>query len=102
MLQQELQGVQAKRRINEARLNNGLGATLQASVGYNQSAGDFDLAYRDLRNAQRLALSVQTPLIQWGQRSGQIEAARADENRIEANQRLAREQLMQEAHFAVL
>jgi outer membrane protein TolC len=102
MSQQELQGVQARRRINEARLNNGLGATLQASVGYNQTAGDLDLAYRDLRNAQRLALSVQMPLIQWGQRSAQVEAAKADENRVTANQQLAREQLMQEAHFAVL
>ncbi|MGQ0649422.1 MAG: TolC family protein [Gemmatimonadaceae bacterium] len=102
MSQQELQGVQAKRRINEARLNNGFGATLQASVGYNQSATGFDLAYRDLRNAQRLAVAVQMPLIQWGQRSASIEAAKADENRVDANQRLAREQLMQEAHFAVL
>ena len=102
MSQQDLQGVQARRRINEARLNNGFGATLQASVGYNQTAGDLDLAYRDLRNAQRLALSVQMPLIQWGQRGAQVEAARADQNRVTANQQFAREQLVQEAYFAVL
>lgn len=102
MTTQELQAVQARRRVTEARLNEGIGATLQASVGYNQSASDFDLAYRDLRNAQRLSVAVTMPLVQWGARSASIQAARADEGRVEANRRLAREQLMQEAHFAVL
>ncbi len=100
--QQELQTVQARRRVNEARRNSGFGARLQASVGYNQSASDLDLAYRDLRNAQRFSLAVDMPLIQWGARSAEIEAARAEEVRAESNQRLAREELIQEAHFAAL
>jgi outer membrane protein TolC len=102
MTQQELFEVQARRRTNEAKRNTGFGATLEASIGYNQSASDFDLAYRDLRNAQRLSVAVQTPIISWGQRSGQVEAARADESRTEANRRQAREQLIQEAHFGAL
>lgn len=100
--QQELQTVQARRRVNEARRNSGFGARLQASVGYNQSASDFDLAYRDLRNAQRFSLAVDMPLIQWGARSAEIEAAKAEEVRTESNRRLAREELIQEAHFAAL
>jgi outer membrane protein TolC len=99
---QELQTVQAKRRVNEARRNSGFGARLQASVGYNQSASDLDLAYRDLRNAQRFSLAVDMPILQWGARSADIEAAKAEENRAESNRRLAREELMQEAHFAAL
>jgi outer membrane protein TolC len=102
MKDQELQGVQARRRVNEARLSNGFGANLQASVGFNQSGSDVDLVYRDLRNAQRVQLSVQMPLIQWGARGAQIEAARADQDRVEYTRRLAREQLIQEAHFAAL
>ncbi len=98
----ELNEVQAKRRVSEARLNSGFGATLQASVGYNQSSPDLDLAYRDLRNAQRLSVALSTPLVNWGQRSAQVHAARADEQRVEANRRLNREQIMQEAHFAAL
>lgn len=100
--QQELQTVQAKRRVSEARYNTGFGAQLEASVGYNQSASDFDLAYRDLRNAQRFSLSVSMPIVQWGARSAEIDAAKAEENRAESNRRLAREELMQEAHFAAL
>lgn len=102
MTQQELQTMQARRRLDEAKRNTGLGARLQASVGYNQSADDLDLAYRDLRNAQRFSLALEMPLVQWGARSGDIQAARADENRAEYDQRLAREELIQEAHFAAL
>ncbi len=98
----QLQDVQAKRRVNEARRTNGVGATLQASVGLNQTASDVNLAYRDLLNQQRLSLSVQMPIVQWGVRSSEVQAARADQDRAASTARLAREQTAQEAHFAAL
>jgi outer membrane protein TolC len=42
------------------------------------------------------------PLVQWGGRSAQIQAARADQDRIASTTRATREQTAQEAHFAVL
>lgn len=101
-LELELQDVQARRRINEARLNNGIGATLLAAVGLNQTAGDVNAAYRDLLNQQRFSLALQMPIVQWGARSNDIQAARADQDRVAATGRAAREQLIQDAHFAVL
>lgn len=101
-LELELQDVQARRRINEARLNNGIGATLLAAVGLNQSAGDVNAAYRDLLNQQRFSLALQMPIVQWGARSNDIQAARADQDRVTATGRAAREQLIQDAHFAAL
>lgn len=101
-LELELQDVQARRRINEARLNNGIGATLLAAVGLNQTAGDMNAAYRDLLNQQRFSLALQMPIVQWGARSNDIQAARADQDRVTATGRAAREQLIQDAHFAVL
>lgn len=101
-LELELQDVQARRRINEARLNNGVGATLLATVGLNQTAGDVNAAYRDLLNQQRFSLALQMPIVQWGARSNDIQAARADQDRVAATGRIAREQLVQEAHFAAL
>ncbi|MCC6930168.1 MAG: TolC family protein [Gemmatimonadaceae bacterium] len=98
----ELQDVQARRRINEARLNNGIGATLLASVGLNQTASDVNAAYRDLLNQQRFSLALQMPIVQWGARSNDIQAARADQDRVAATSRVAREQLVQDAHFAAL
>lgn len=98
----ELQEVQADRSVSEARFGTGPGASLQASMGFNQTAGVLDEAYRDLREAQRINLSVSMPIVQWGGRSARIQAARLDGTRVEHTTRQAREQLRQDAHFAAL
>lgn len=98
----ELQDVQARRRIREAQLNNGFGATVQASMGFNQTANDVGNVYSDLLQAQRFSVAVEMPLIQWGGRKAAIAAARADRDRVEATSRQAREQTVQDAHFAAL
>ena len=98
----KLQDVQARRRISEARLNNGPGATLTASYGYNATASDMNLAYRDLANAQQLTLGVSVPLIRWGANSAEVQAARADLDRVTSSSTTAREQVTQDAHFAAL
>jgi len=98
----ELQGVQAKRRVSEAKLNNGFGATVSATVGFNQRASVLDDAYHDLAQRQQYAVSVQMPIVQWGNRKAQVEAAQADEDRAKSNARAGREQAAEEAHFAAL
>lgn len=96
----ELQGVQAKRRVTEAKLNNGFSARVSATVGFNQRASVFDDAYHDLAQRQQYGVQVQMPLIQWGNRKGQVEAARAEEDRAAANARATRDAAAEEAHFA--
>ena len=98
----ELQTVQAKRHVTEAKLNNGFGATVSATVGFNQRASVFDEAYRDLAQRQNYGLSVQVPIVQWGNRKAQVEAAKADEDRAKANARATRDAAAEEAHFAAL
>lgn len=102
VLDLELQEVQSDRAVSEARWGTGFGASLNASVGLNQTGDQLDAVYRDLREAQRFNLSVSMPLVQWGGRSARIQAARLDERRVEHTTRQAREQLQQEAHFAAL
>jgi outer membrane protein TolC len=102
MSELELQAVQAKREIAEARLNNGMGATVNASVGFNQTAQDLNLAYQDLLQQQRFALGVSIPIVQWGARGGAIQAARADQRRVDALAKSAREQIAQDARFGAL
>jgi len=102
MLELELQEVQADRRIAEARFGSGFGGTLTASMGLNQSAGTLDQAYRDLREAQRFQVGVSLPIVQWGGRSANIQAARLDGDRVDYLARQTREQTAQEAHFAAL
>jgi outer membrane protein TolC len=98
----QLQAVQAKRRVTEAKLNNGFGATVSATVGFNQRASVLDEAYRDLAQRQQYGVTVQVPIVQWGNRKGQVEAARADEDRANANARATRDAAAEEAHFAAL
>jgi outer membrane protein TolC len=98
----ELQAVQAKRAVTEAKLNNGVGATVTASVGFNQQASVLDGAYRDLTQRQQYGVSIQMPIVQWGNRKAQVEAAKADQDRANANARATRDAAAEDAHFAAL
>ncbi|MGH7679467.1 MAG: TolC family protein [Gemmatimonadaceae bacterium] len=97
----ELQTVQSKRRVAEARLGGGPGAVLQASVGFNQPP-DSILLYRDLLQAQRLSIALQIPVLSWGARGADVQAARVDQKRVEATTQQSRLQLAQDAHFSAL
>ena len=98
----ELQSVQAKRALTEAKLNNGFGATVTATVGFNQRASVLDDAYRDLSQRQQYGVSIQMPIVQWGNRKAQVEAAKADQDRANANARATRDAAAEDAHFAAL
>ena len=98
----ELQSVQAKRALTEAKLNNGFGATVTATVGFNQEAPVLDAAYRDLAQRQQYGVRVQMPIVQWGNRKGQVEAAKADQDRANASARASRDAAAEDAHFAAL
>jgi outer membrane protein len=98
----DLQIVQQKRRVAEARRNTGFGATVTASVGYNQTAETFNDAYRSPLQSQQFSVGVEMPLVQWGARKAGIEAAKADEERVETDVRVLRERRAQDARFAAL
>ena len=95
-----LEELQARRAVSEARLENGFGATVQASLGFNATASEFDFAYRNLLEARQATVSVEIPLVQWGARHAEIEAAKAELERTESEGEVALEQVEQEAHFA--
>ena len=98
----ELQEVQARRRITEAKLANGIGATVQASYGYNATAPEAGLAYQNLLEARQLTLSVQVPLWQWGAHGEDIRAAEAERDRTESLGQSTLEQVAHDARYAAL
>lgn len=102
MSEVELQQVQARRNVTTARLSNGVGATLQASYGFNATAPRFGAVYGDLQEARQFSLAVQMPLWQWGARGEGIAAARAEQERAEVLGEVTIQQTAQEAHFAAL
>jgi outer membrane protein TolC len=98
----ELQDVQARRRVTEAKLSTGIGATLQASYGYNATGAEASLAYEKLQEARTFSLSLSMPLLQWGSHKESIQAAEADRERVASLGKSTMEQTAQDAHFAAL
>jgi len=98
----ELQDVQARRRVTQAKLANGIGATVQASYGYNATAPEAGLAYQNLLEARQLTLSVQVPLWQWGAHGEDIRAAEAERDRAESLGQSTLEQVAHDARYAAL
>lgn len=102
MSELEIQTLTARRGVANARSGDGRGANVTASVGFNQTAPDMGLAYQDLLQSQRFSLGVEIPVFQWGAHRNDVQAAKAEEKRVQANTTVAREQLIQDAHFAAL
>jgi outer membrane protein TolC len=102
MEQNDLDDVSTKRRTTEARLNNRFNASISASVGFNQTAPVFGQAYQSPLGKQQLQVGVNMPMVQWGAGRADIEAAKADEIRVTANNRSRRDALVEDARFSVL
>ncbi|WP_284352340.1 TolC family protein [Roseisolibacter agri] len=98
----ELQEVRAERALRTARLENGFGMTVRASYGYNQTAPIFNGAYQSLLNQQTANVGVEMPLVQWRAGKAAVEAARAEQDRVETQTRLARANQEQDARFSAL
>lgn len=98
----DLQDATARRSVSEARFNGGPGATVNATYGYNATGSSRNEVYRDLQQAQQFSLNIQVPLISWGARGADVQAARAELLRVQSTSHVAREQARQDAHFAVL
>jgi outer membrane protein len=97
-----LQEVQARRRITEAQLASGIGASIVASYGFNATAPDRRQVYDNLLEARGFSMGVQIPLWQWGARGENVRAAEADRDRTTSLGQSTMEQTAQEAHFAAL
>jgi outer membrane protein len=97
-----LQDVQARRRVTEARLADGIGATVLASYGFNATAPGMRLAYQNLLEARQLSVAVEVPLWQWGAHGDGVQAAEADRERVTMQSEATLAQLALDARFAAL
>jgi outer membrane protein TolC len=97
-----LRDVQARREVARARLATGIGATIQASFGYNATAPEASQAYQNLLEARQLTVSVQVPLWQWGARGEGVRAAQSEHERTRNLGEAALDQTAYEARFAAL
>lgn len=83
----------------KARQPCDLGATVNATYGYNATGSAMNDVYRDLQQAQMFSLNVQVPLITWGARGADVQAAKAELNRVQSQAAVSREQARQGGAF---
>ena len=97
-----LQQVRADRQVATTRSENGFGATLQASYGFNAAASEMEQAYRDLLEAERVTVSVDVPVWQWGAGRAAVRAAETERDGVEIAGRMTTDRVALEARFAAL
>lgn len=79
----QLQKLQARRDVAQAKGNNGLSATISASLGYNQTAEALEDLYEDPLDRQTFNMQVDIPLFEWGKGSSSIKAIESERERVE-------------------
>jgi outer membrane protein TolC len=102
MEQGSLDDVLTKRNTTTARLSNRFNASIVASAGFNQTAPILHDAYQSPLGKQTLTVGVNMPMLQWGAGHADIEAAKADEQRTQSNNKVRRDALVEDARFSAL
>jgi outer membrane protein TolC len=100
--QSSLDLVRSRREIADAKANNRFTASIQASAGFNQTASAFGQAYQSPLGKQTLTVGVNLPMVQWGAGKADVEGAKATEQRTIANNKIRRDQLVEDARFSAL
>ncbi|MFI5228196.1 MAG: TolC family protein [Gemmatimonadales bacterium] len=100
--QNDLDKTQTQREITEAKLNNRFNATISASLGFNQTASALGHSYDSPLGKQALVVGLNMPMIQWGAGHSDVEAARADDQRVAANNKARTDALAEDARFSAL
>ncbi len=86
-----LQLLNANRKVAERRSQSGLNADIQANMGYDKNASSFDNVYRSPFGDQRgVSVSLNIPILDWGERRGQIQMAKSERNVTEISVKQAR------------
>ncbi len=81
ILNMQRQLLNANRRVAETRSQSGLNANIQANLGFDKNADSFDNVYRAPFGDQRgVSISLNIPIVDWGQRRGQIQMAKSERN----------------------
>lgn len=75
----------AEQEIALAKGNNSLQFSLQADLGTQQTAPNLLGAYQNLQNQQYIGVTLDMPLVDWGQRKSQIRLAKANRELVEVN-----------------
>ena len=67
--------LEAEREVDRTKKSSNFEASISASVGFNQVAGDFSSAYRNPLQQDIVSIGLTIPLVDWGVRKGRANMA---------------------------
>ncbi|MCY4160348.1 MAG: TolC family protein [Flavobacteriaceae bacterium] len=76
LIHEEMKRINAQRDLDQTIKKNRFDLTLNASFGLNQQAEEFSELYSHLLNQQYVSIVLNLPLLDWGERKGNIQTAR--------------------------
>lgn len=79
--------LEAERNVDKTKKESRFNASVNASIGYNQSANTFNDVYLKPMRQELVAVSVSIPLVDWGVRKGKYNMARNNLNVVKTSAR---------------
>lgn len=83
ILDLKIKKIEALRDLDEAIKNNRFDLSLSASYGLNQQANTFVDAYGRFLDQQMVSVQLSVPILDWGERKGNIKTAKMNKDVIE-------------------
>lgn len=79
--------LEAERNVDKTKKESRFNASINASIGYNQSANTFNDVYHKPMRQELVAVNVSIPLVDWGVRKGKYNMARNNLNVVQISAR---------------
>lgn len=98
-LQQNI--LEAEQNVDKTKKESRFNASINASIGYNQSANKFNDVYHNAMRQELVAVSVSIPLVDWGVRKGKYNMARNNLNVIKTSARQSEISIEEEVTMTV-
>ncbi|WP_159427062.1 TolC family protein [Formosa haliotis] len=98
----KLKKIEALRDLDKEIKENRFDLSVTASYGLNQQADTFAKAYSNFLNQQLVAIQLNIPILDWGERHGKIEMAKMNNDVIEVQLEQTEEAFKQEVTLKVL
>lgn len=100
-LQMRQNVLEAERDVDRTRKESRFNASIDASIGYNQTADQFSGAYQNLMRQELVSVSLSIPLVDWGVRKGKHNMARNNLNVVKTSVRQEEVSLEEEVIMTV-
>ena len=90
-----------QRTVDQKHKESLFNASFYASMGFNQAASRFSLAYQDLMRQDVLSLKITVPLVDWGVRKGEYNMAKNNLNIAEISAKQGEESLEEDVMMTI-